>query len=276
MGRLKCMLQSMQLAYFSRRFGSQATDGPEFVDKKKDITQILTELTAPSLPTSRWGAPAAARWAVSNGLSPLAGDSGSTCRLERVSHSARMANVASFSPEESRVSVNQVLVVALLTTLAGGLRLFHLTARSLSADDGYSVFVARAHGASFLHSIVAELNMALYYLLLHLWAQFGIGEFWLRLLSVLLATATVPATYFVGVRLFGRSTAVLAALLFAVHPFQIELSQAVRSYGLVVLLVVLSSLCVLRLLENASVSNQILYVLVSAGAIYSQFLAGLV
>lgn len=168
------------------------------------------------------------------------------------------------------------LAIALLTLVAGALRFYHLTARSLTLDDGFSLFIVRTDRAEFLHSLASELNMALYYILLRCWLQVGHSEFWVRLLSVLLATATIPAIYCVGARLFGRGGGLVAALLLAVHAYDVELSQSVRSYALAILLVTLSSLCALRLREAISVANQIMYVLVSAAAIYSHFLAVLV
>ncbi len=168
------------------------------------------------------------------------------------------------------------IALTLLTLVAGGLRLYHVTARSLTLDDGFSLFVARASSADFLHSLSSELNMASYYILLRCWMQLGHGEFWVRLLSMLLATATIPAIYFVGARLFGRDAGLVAALLLGVHPYDVELSRAVRAYALAILLVTVSNLCALRLLEKISTRNQIAYVLVSAAAIYSHFLVAAV
>lgn len=179
------------------------------------------------------------------------------------------------APAQARPAL-YALAVTFLTVTAGALRLYHLTARSLTLDDGFSLFVARTSRAEFLHSLASELNMAAYYILLRCWVQLGHGEFWVRLLSVLLATATIPAIYFVGARLFGRDGGLIAALLLTVHPFDLELSQAVRSYALAILLVTLSSLCALRLLDVPSLHNQVVYVLLSAAAIYSHFLAVLV
>ena len=169
------------------------------------------------------------------------------------------------------------LALALVTVLAAILRLLHLNDRSLSLDDGVSIALARADSSTFVHWIWrSEFNMALYYLLLRVWVHVGHSELVVRLLSVLLATATVPAIYLVGIRLFGRSAALMAALLLAVHPFHLALSQQVRGYPLAILLVTLSYLCFLRLLENASAGNVALYGVLSAAAVYSHFLAGLV
>lgn len=166
------------------------------------------------------------------------------------------------------------LAAGLVTALALALRLLHLSARSLTLDEGFSIFLARTSFDTFTHWLWrSEFNMALYYLLLRGWLHLGSSEFAVRLLSVFFAAATVPVIYFLGIRLFGRSAALTAALLFAVHPFDVALSQQARSYSLVIFLVALSSLCFLCLIENPSPANCVLYAFLSAAAIYSHFFA---
>ncbi len=139
------------------------------------------------------------------------------------------------------------------------------------------MFLARADTATFSRWIWhSEFNMVLYYGLLRMWLHLGSSEFVVRLLSVVCAVATIPVIYLLGVRLFGRGTALIACLLLAVHPFHLELSQQARSYTLLVLLVSLSSWYFLRMMENASWANCVLYAVVSAAAIYSHFFAVLV
>lgn len=169
------------------------------------------------------------------------------------------------------------LAVGLIAVLAGVLRILHLSSRSLTLDEGFSVFLAGADAATFSRWIWhSEFNMVLYYGLLRWWLHLGNSEFVVRLLSVLCAVATVPVIYLLGARLFGRGTALIACLLLAVHPFHLSLSQQARSYALVVLLVALSSLYFLRMVENASWANGIVYAVVSAATIYSHFFAALV
>jgi len=167
--------------------------------------------------------------------------------------------------------------VGLITVLAGTLRLSHLTSRSLTLDEGFSVFLARSNAATFSRLIWhSEFNMMLYYGLLRVWLQAGSSEFAVRSLSVLCAVVTVPILYLLGARLFGRGTALIACLLLAVHPFHLELSQQARSYTLLILLVSLSSYFFLQTVENASWADCILYGEVSAAAVYSHFFAALV
>ena len=169
------------------------------------------------------------------------------------------------------------LAVALIAVLACALRLIHLSSRSLTLDEGFSLFLARADAATFVSRVWhSEFNMVLYYGLLRMWLHLGNSEFTARSLSVLCAVATIPVIYLVGVRLFGRAAALVACLLLAVHPFHLELSQQARSYPLVVLLVSLSSWYFLRMVDDASWTNCIPYAVVSAASIYSHFFAGLV
>ena len=167
--------------------------------------------------------------------------------------------------------------LTLLTVGAALLRLLYLTGEGLTADEGFSVFLARTTPDSFRHiAWQAEFNMVLYYEVLRAWAHLGRSEFLIRLLSVLFAAATVPVVYFLGARLFNRSTGLIACLLLAIHPAHVMLSQRARSYPLVILLVALSSFFFLRLLERPTGRNSAAYAVLSAAAVYSHIFAVLV
>lgn len=196
--------------------------------------------------------------------------------MEKTASSPQKSVSGLAEPMQSLTSVVG-LAVGLIAVLAGVLRILHLSSRSLTLDEGFSIFLARSNAATFSRWIWhSEFNMVLYYGLLRWWLHLGCSEFGVRLLSVLCAVATVPVIYLIGVRLFGRGTTLIACLLLAVHPFHLELSQQARSYTLLVLLVSLSSLYFLRMVENASGASGILYAVASAASIYSQFFAVLV
>ena len=170
-----------------------------------------------------------------------------------------------------------VLPLIVLTAVAVVLRTLYLSSKSLTLDEGFSAFLARTNFAEFIHTIWhTELNMSLYYVLLRLWMHLGVGVFWMRLLSVVFGVATVPVIYFLGLRLFNRRTATVAALLVVLHPAHVALSQDARSYSLVVLLVSVSSLLFLRTIENPSRLNWAGYAVVTALALYAHFFAALV
>lgn len=63
----------------------------------------------------------------------------------------------------------------------------------------------------------------------------------LRLLSVVLGTATLLAIFFLGRKMFDEKTGLIAAAVLAILPLHIQYSQEVRAYPLSLLLVVLAS-----------------------------------
>ena len=169
------------------------------------------------------------------------------------------------------------LCLVVLTAIALLLRMLHLTSRSFTLDEGFSLFMARTNSAEFIHTIWnGELNMALYYATLRLWLHLSVSEFATRILSVAFGAATVAVVYFLGIRLFGRRVAIVAALIMALHPAHVSLSQDARSYSLTLLLVSLSSLLLLRTLQQPSLFNWSGYAIVTALAVYSHFFAVLV
>jgi mannosyltransferase len=172
----------------------------------------------------------------------------------------------------------QLSCLAVVTVAAFALRVFRLTSQGLTLDEGFSAHLGRTTIADFVGTVWgSEFNMVLYYSLLRLWMHIGHSEFVIRLLSVLLATATVPAVYFLAKRLFSDAwTALIASLLLAVHPFHLILSQSARSYSLVILLVTLASLFFVRGLQDPSWGNWMAYPLFAAAAVYAHFFALLV
>jgi mannosyltransferase len=169
------------------------------------------------------------------------------------------------------------LLLLLITVLAGALRLLYLDSQGLTLDESSTVLICRQSTADFLHTIwYSEFNMVLYYMLLRAFINFGYSEWIIRLLGVLLSTATVPVVFMLGARLFSRRVGLIAALLLAVHPYHMMLAQRARSYPLLILLVSLASLCFLRAVQQPSSLNWSVFSVVSAAAVYSHFFAILV
>ena len=136
-----------------------------------------------------------------------------------------------------RIAENRGLVLTLLTLLAFGLRLIRISYQPLWWDEGWSLYFATTSIGDMLELTAVDIHPPLYYLLLHLWIRlFGPGVISVRLLSVLIGTATIPLLYAAGRRLSGHKGGLLAAFLLALSPFHIYYSQEVRMYGLVTLL----------------------------------------
>lgn len=183
------------------------------------------------------------------------------------------------SPKGSERSffTSEILPLSAIIVLAALLRVFYLTSKSLWMDEGFSIFLGQTSTANFIHTIRgSELNMVFYYELLRGWMHFGSSEFFIRMLSVIPSVATVPVVYFLGRRLLERRSALVAALLAALHPAHIAYAQEARGYALAMFLIALSSLFFLRLLEQPGRRNWTAYVLFTTLAIYTHIFAGLV
>jgi mannosyltransferase len=134
-----------------------------------------------------------------------------------------------------------------ILVLALGLRLLHLTDRSLWFDEAFSWRLLQFPFREFLTRAAADVHPVLYYILLRWWAellaQVGIdlSLFWLRFPSVLLSVGTVAAVAWAGRVLFRSWWAGLAAaLLTAVNGFHIQYAWEARMYALGTLLLALA------------------------------------
>lgn len=143
------------------------------------------------------------------------------------------------------------VVAGVLVLLAAALRLPGLGEYWLNPDEGiyYSV-IAWPDLARRNAEIAANAHPPLYYHLLWLWSRVSMDIAWLRVPAALAGTAAVAATYLLGRGLApgakGVAVGGLAALLLAVSPSAITLSQLVRPYALQVALLCFALLGLLR------------------------------
>ncbi len=124
-----------------------------------------------------------------------------------------------------------------IVVVSACIAVFDLGGRPLWLDEAYSVWFSDRSFA-FLWAEVPgfEMHPPLYYSLLKLWRSvFGDTEAALRGLSALAMVATVPAVYLLarilGGPRSGPQMALVASLLFAVWPVQVEYAQTVRMYA---------------------------------------------
>lgn len=172
---------------------------------------------------------------------------------------------------------NTTLWILLLTLVAASLRFLHLSSKSFTPDEAFSITFAQTGWRAFRHLLVtSEANMALYYLLLRMWSRISDMPGFVRTLSVLAGVATVPAIYFAGKNLFSRAAGIIAALLLSVNVFHIMYSQQARSYSLLVLLVTCSCLLFAQTVRGTNRWNDAGYILISAAALYTHFFAVLI
>jgi Dolichyl-phosphate-mannose-protein mannosyltransferase len=135
----------------------------------------------------------------------------------------------------ARVAGSDVAAIAGPALLALGLSLIGITGRSLGFDEGATWAIATQHVAG--HGLGAGIahdggNMLGFYALEHvLIAAFGDSLFVMRLPSVLAGALTAGFVAAIGLRLFERRTAVLAAVLTAVTLSVVYWNQTARGYA---------------------------------------------
>ncbi|MDO9390455.1 MAG: glycosyltransferase family 39 protein [bacterium] len=135
----------------------------------------------------------------------------------------------------------QMVMFWLVLGLAAWLRFLGIGSKSLWYDEAWSVALAAVDLKTAVILVKGQIYPPLYQILLHFWLLlFGTSETAARSLSAVFGIASVAALYNLTVRISGRRTALVAALILAVSPFHVEYSQEARGYSLLVLLSLLS------------------------------------
>lgn len=163
------------------------------------------------------------------------------------------------------VGVGLVPLTAVVTTIGLGRESFFL-------DEVASLAFVKLDTPRLLEVLLeTEANSSLYFLLLHPWAAVFDGEAGIRMLSVLCALATVPFTYLLGAKLFGRAHGVIAAVLMIFNALYVRFAQQARGYALVLLLVTAATYLLLTARERRWARWA--YPAVMALAVYAHFFA---
>lgn len=177
-----------------------------------------------------------------------------------------------------------VAALCLIAGLALAVRLVSISAASLWTDEGYSLWFARQpYGDLFGEIARAEFNPPLYYALLRAWSGLlGDSVAALRSLSAVVDVAAIPFIYltarWAAPEGYSRSAGVIAALLFALSSVQIDYSQELRAYCLLVPATAMMAAASMRILKDRGGAPVWAFVLLGLGgalAIWSHYTAAL-
>jgi hypothetical protein len=162
-----------------------------------------------------------------------------------------------------------------LTALGFTLRVIGID-QSLFADELSTYWVSTKPDLEQVMDAVQtnqEITPPLYFILAWIAAKAGDPLEWLRVPSLLAGTAMIPLTYLLGVKTVGRPGAVLGSALVALSPFLIFYSIEARAYGLMTMLVLLSTLALLAALESGGMGWWAAYAVCAAAAMYTHYTA---
>ena len=135
--------------------------------------------------------------------------------------------------ENSKTKFLLVLLLALLLRLAG------IISRPIWYDESFSILFAEKGLSAMIYGTLsptgagaADIHPLGYYTLLWMWMKiFGTSVFAARIFSILISLASLALVYKIAHELFNEITALTAALLMAILPFQIHFAQEIRMYA---------------------------------------------
>lgn len=161
-----------------------------------------------------------------------------------------------------RAGRTEVVAIVAITLLGLVLRLYGAR-RALAMDELNNVWLATGG-----KELSLSVNALLYLPLIRLLHSLSTAELTLRLPAILAGTATLPLFSWTGRRLFGASVGLVSALLLAVSPAHIALSQLVHSYSLFCLLSVLALYLATEVAENRNLKAVYALAILLAGGMY--------
>src|SRR5579884_728955 len=162
------------------------------------------------------------------------------------------------------------LAVAVSGTLVLGLalRLGGLDRKSVWFDEAVSAGFAALPVPDLLAASANDVNLPLYYLLLHFWLPLATNDLWLRLPSAVFGSAAILLTVLLGRAMLPWPAALMAGALTALSAFHIDMSQEARSYGLFSMLATGSLWLLLRAEDSQRRRDWLAFSVVTGLALY--------
>lgn len=186
-----------------------------------------------------------------------------------VKKAARACFPTAIHGTESGNGSRRTLALFFIIALGAVLRLEAMNGRVLLGDE---VGTARGVHETYWYLMTHfgnRLTQPAYLILSRFFANtLWVGEFPIRLPSLLFGISGIVAVYFLGTTLFSRRVGLLSALLLALNPYHIFYSQMARGYVMAATLSTLSFLWLLKLIETRKPLHAACYVLSTSLAIY--------
>ena len=171
--------------------------------------------------------------------------------------------------------LTHLALVTALILLGFALRLYQINHVPLRGDEAFTVihWVREPLAQTIANIATIDPQAPLSYALFRGWGMVtGTTEFTVRYLPALLNLLGVPVLYALGKRLGGGRLGYVAALFWAIHPYQIWHAQDARNYAIWAALSPLAAWLALRALDKHRRLDWLLYVLAAATAGYIYYL----
>ena len=155
------------------------------------------------------------------------------------------------------------------------LRLINLSAQPLWGDEVLSLDIATY--IPNLHQMLrylaaVEVHPPLYYIMLHFLIAAGYGSgLAAKVLSLIFGLGCIIATYFLAKQIFSDKVGLIASLIVAVMPFQLEFSQEARPYIIFCFFGILASMGVWQYFRTQKRKYLVLYVAANIVGMYLHY-----
>lgn len=186
------------------------------------------------------------------------------------SPAAQDVNISA-SPLQRMLADRHFLLLIAITLFGAFLRIYHLGYQSIWLDEGASFgYIQNTFSGTWAKALEAG-QAPLHMIVLHFMTLFSSSEFSLRLPSAIFGTLTIPVTYFMGKRLFGKEEGIIGAFLLAISMMHLWYSQEARMYAQMLFFAILSFYFFYVSVHDNTRKNWALYVIFSTLAFYSHY-----
>lgn len=160
-------------------------------------------------------------------------------------------------------------LLGVITLVGLALRLYHNLDISLWHDEAFSALLIKYPWNEMIYRIGLDVHPPLYYFALRLWHYlFGDALASLRGFSVFFGVATIPASFFLvrnilrkittenSTRNYPQVAGIIAAILVALNPFQIQYATEARMYTFGAFIAIVSAIVLIRALEAENTKSK--------------------
>ncbi|WP_370572961.1 glycosyltransferase family 39 protein, partial [Methanomethylovorans sp.] len=166
-----------------------------------------------------------------------------------------------------------LLLLIAITLLGALLRIYRLGHQSIWLDEGASFgYIQETFGGTWAKAIESS-QAPLHMVFLHFMTLFSSSEFSLRFPSAIFGTLTIPVTYFMGKRFFGKEEGIISAFLLAISMMHLWYSQEARMYAQMLLFASMSLYFFYVAVHDNNRNSWVLYIISSTLAFYSHYYA---
>jgi uncharacterized membrane protein len=156
-------------------------------------------------------------------------------------------------------------------------KLIRISAPSLWYDEIISVQDTLLDFGHIKHEAEWDKNPPFYHYVLWVWSNlFGISELAVRSMSAFFSALTAACIYLFVRKIKDETYAILATLVFTLHPFLYYYAQEARCYSLLLFLIITNLMLVLSLIEDPYAFKCFLLGVLNFLIFYTHYIAGLI